>query len=163
MAGALQVDLAFVPAADFRPLAGSFRLIFGHAREHRHVPPPPAATLIGMGWLYALHARSALGRHKLWQAEYMISGVRDHALALACLRHGLAAVHGRGIDELPDEVTAPFEGSLVGQLEIGGLSRAFVAAVAGLQGEIERAAPEIAKGLEEPLKALTESAAEFSA
>ena len=30
------------------------------------------------------------------QAEYMISGMRDHVLALACLRHGVPAVQGRG-------------------------------------------------------------------
>ena len=41
----------------------------------------------------------------------MISGLRDNALALACLRHGLSAVHGRGMDDLPKEVAARFEGS----------------------------------------------------
>ena len=83
---------------------------------------PRAADLIGMGWLYALHARSSIARGKFWQAEYMVSGVRDHALALACVRHGLSAVHGRGMDELPAEVAAGFEGALVGRLEARALS-----------------------------------------
>jgi hypothetical protein len=48
--------------------------------------PPDAEAIIGMAWLYALHARSCIARRKLWQAEYMISGIRDNALALACLR-----------------------------------------------------------------------------
>jgi len=46
----------------------------------------------------------------------MVSGVRDHALSLACMRHSLPAVHGRGIDRLPEEVTARFEAALVRQM-----------------------------------------------
>ena len=85
----LQVDLAFVSAAEFRALAPTFRLMFGEANEPRHVPPPRAGDIIGLGWLYALHARSCIARRNVWQAEYMISGVRANALALACIRHGL--------------------------------------------------------------------------
>src|SRR4051812_15449287 len=99
--GTLQVDLAFVSAAEFRALAPTFRLVFGTANESRHVQPTPAVEIIGLGWLYALHARTCIARQRLWQAEYMISGVRDHALTLACIRHGLPAVHGRGLDQLP--------------------------------------------------------------
>lgn len=90
LASTLQVDLAFVPAAEFRALAATFRLVFGKAEEPRQFPPPLPADIIGMSWLYALHARSCIARRKLWQAEYMISAVRDHALTLACLRHGLS-------------------------------------------------------------------------
>ena len=97
----LQVDLAFVPAGEFRALAPTFRLVFGEAKDPQHIPPSPAAAIIGFGWLYALHARVCIARGNVWQAEYMISGVRDHALALACVRHGLPAVHGRGMDLLP--------------------------------------------------------------
>ncbi len=97
----LQVDLAFVPAGEFRALAPTFRLLSGEANEPRHMPPPRAADVIGLGWLYALHARTCIARRNLWQAEYMISGVRDHALELACIRHGLPAAHGRGMDRLP--------------------------------------------------------------
>src|SRR5258708_11693140 len=97
LSSTLQVDLAFVPAAEFRALAPTFRLMFGEAKEPQHLQPPPAATIIGMGWLYALHARSCIARGNVWQAEYMISGMRDNALALACIRHGLPVVHGRGV------------------------------------------------------------------
>src|SRR5579863_5007851 len=65
--GTLQVDLAFVPAAEFRPLAPTFRLVFGSAHEARHSPHPSVASLIGFGWLYALHARSCIARKRLWQ------------------------------------------------------------------------------------------------
>jgi hypothetical protein len=47
----------------------------------------------------------------------MVSGVRDHVLALACLRHGLPAAQGRGMDGLPPAVTAIIAGALVRSLE----------------------------------------------
>lgn len=135
----LQVDLAFVSETEFRALAPTFRLIFGKANEPRHPSTPRAEAIVGMAWLYALHARSCLARRKLWQAEYMISGVRDNALALACIRHGLPAAQGRGTDLLPTGVAAPFEDSLVRQLDTVELSRAFKAVIHGLLREMRSA------------------------
>jgi hypothetical protein len=152
----LQVDLAFVPAAEFRALAPTFRLTSGVANEPRHAPPPVPADIIGLGWLYALHARTSIARRNLWQAEYMISGVRDHALALAAIRHRLPAAHARGIDGLPGEVTAPFEGSLVRQLDTTELSRAFRVAVSGLLSEIEHVDKDLAGRLEATLRSLSD-------
>jgi hypothetical protein len=140
----LQVDLAFVSGSEFRALAPTFRLMSGRANEPRHAPPPQPLDLIGLGWLYALHARSSIGRQKLWQAEYMISGMRDDALALACIRHGLPAANGRGIDQLPSGVTAQLEGSLVRQLDVVELLRAFRVVTDGLLSEIRSADPELA-------------------
>jgi hypothetical protein len=154
--GALQVDLAFVQATEFRPLAPTFRLIFGTAHELRDFPPPTPGGIIGLGWLYALHAQSCIARMRLWQAEYMISGVRDHALALACIRHGLSAVHGRGIDHLPIEVTARFEGALVRHMNAVELFRAFRVAVEGFQTEVQAADQELGERLQETLSSLTE-------
>jgi hypothetical protein len=153
----LQVDLAFVSATEFRALAPTFRLLFGEANESRHIPPPPHGDVIGLAWLYALHARTCIGRRNLWQAEYMISGVRDHALGLACIRHGLPSVHGRGMDLLPEEVAAQFEGALVRQLDIAELSRAFRVAVHGLLSEIRCVDEELAGRLQEALTLLTET------
>lgn len=146
--GALQVDLAFVPEAEFRPLAPSFRLVFGKAGEARDSGTLAADGVVGMGWLYAIHARSAIGRGRWWQAEYMISGVRDSAMALACLRHGVAAVHGRGFHLLPPEEMASFEAALVRSTEPEELKRAFRAAVNGLVREIRDADPRMAERLE---------------
>lgn len=153
----LQVDLAFVPAAEFSPLAPTFRLIFGQATQPRHLPPPVPADLIGLAWLYALHVRSSIARHRLWQAEYMIAGVRNHALALACIRHGLPAIHGRGIDQLPSAVITPFEDSLVRRLDLAELSRAFEAVLSVLLSEAKLADPQLAARLESSLTGLSES------
>jgi hypothetical protein len=157
--GTLQVDLAFVQAEEFRALAPTFRLLFGKANEPRHVPAPAPVDMIGMAWLYAVHARTCIARQKLWQAEYMISGVRDHALALACIRHDLPAEHGRGIDQLPAGVTAPFEASLVGQLDAAELLRAFRVVVSGLLNEIHHADEELAARLEGTLRLLSDATA----
>ena len=140
-------------------MAPTFRLIFGEANESRHVPPPLPRDIIGLGWLYALHARSCIARQKLLQAEYMISGIRDNALALACIRHGLPAVHGRGMDLLPGGVIAQFEESLVRRLDTAELSRAFRIAIHGLLSEIQNLDQELAGRLRGALTDLTETLA----
>ena len=87
----LQVDLAFVPATEFRALAPSFRLVSGQANElamlcSRRCPQRSSAWLGCMRFMRGAASRDATyGKC----AEYMISGVRDHALALACTRHVL--------------------------------------------------------------------------
>jgi len=147
----LQVDLAFWPEAEFGAIAPTFRLVSGTARERPRSPSPSADGLVGMGWLYALHARSSIARGKVWQAEYMISGVRDHVLALACLRHGAPAVQGRGMDSLPRELTETFTGALVRSLEPAELRRAFTCACELLLAEVEKVDAELARRLKEPL------------
>jgi len=159
LANTLQVDLAFVIETEFRALAPTFRLVFGKTEEPCHPSPPQSGPIIGMAWLYALHARSCIARRRLWQAEYMISGVRDNALALACLRHNLPTAHGRGIDLLPVGVAAQFEDSLVRQLSPAELSRSFQAAVRGLLHEIRSTDAELEARLTPALTQMAETAA----
>jgi hypothetical protein len=52
----------------------------------------------------------------------MLSGIRDHAVALDFIRYNLPSVQGRGIDQLPSEVVEQFESSLVCQLDVAKLS-----------------------------------------
>jgi hypothetical protein len=82
----LQVDLAFWPSTDFRAIGPNFELIFGCVNDPQPVPNPDTKELIGMGWLYALHVRTSIARARLWEAEFMLRGMRDQVLALACLR-----------------------------------------------------------------------------
>ncbi len=107
-----------------------------------------------MGWLYALHARSSIARGRAWQAEYMISGMRDQVLALACLRHGVPAVEARGIDALPPEATAALAAGLVRSLDSAELRRAFGAVSDALIAEVGRADAALADRLSAPLKEL---------
>ena len=87
----------------------------------------------------------------------MISAVRDHAFALASIRHGLPAVHGRGMDLLPAGVAAQFEGSLVRELTPAELSRAFRVVIHGLLSEIRSADADLAGRLQPALLHLTEA------
>lgn len=154
LASTLQVDIAFAPADEFGALGPTFRLLFGEAVEQRAWAAPSALDLVGMGWLYALHARSSIARGKVWQAEYMISGVRDHVLMLACLRHGVPHSQGRGLHLLPAATTAPVEATLVGSLEAAELTRAFSASVDVLLAEIAHVDAELAVRLDRPLREL---------
>jgi hypothetical protein len=155
LADTLQVDIAFWPAAEFGAVGPTFRLLFGTTGRPPMPPTPSAAGLAGMAWLYALHVRSSIGRGRWWQAEYMLSGMRDHVLALACLRHGLPTADGRGFDRLPPEVRAACAGGLVRSLDAAELRRAFGVVIDALLAEVGRSDPDLAGRLSAPLKELT--------
>lgn len=155
LADTLQVDLAFWPAHEFGATSPKFDLVFGDAQVKDHVAPPRPDQLIDEAWLHALHVRSSIARGRVWQAEYMLSTVRDQVLALACLRHGVAAVQGRGIDQLPAELTIRLVGALVRTLDIDELRRAFRVVTDALIDEIRLVDPTVAERLTAPLLALT--------
>ena len=150
----LQVDLAFAPANDFRAKAPTFRLLSGTSAEPRHRSPPAAEELVGLAWLYALHARSSIARGKPWQAEFMISAVRDYGLALAALRQGLPTAYARGSDQLPDEVRRAFEGAIVRGLAEDELRRALRIAMDALMHEIGLVDPDLRARLQPTLDEL---------
>ena len=155
LANTLQVDLAFSPARSFGALGPSFQLVFGASQELPVVSWPSSNELIGIGWLYALHARSSIARNRVWQAEYMISGFRNQALALACVRHGVSPNQGRGIDSLPTEITAGFVGSLVCSLDEAELKRAFRSSGEAIIVEVNFVDVDLANRLAKPLRELT--------
>src|SRR5919199_5652594 len=127
----LQLDLSFTPAPKFRQGSPRFRLVFG-THKVDYPPPPPADDLFGWAVIFARHARVCIDRRRWWQAEHMISTVRDNALALACLHRGLPTGFGRGFDDLPADVLEDFEGAVVRSLDREELLRALASVVAGL-------------------------------
>ena len=154
----LQVDLSFWPWEAFAPLGRSFRLLFGEANEPRPSSSPAPVTLIGMGWLYALHARSSIARGRNLQALYMVNGLRDHVVSLACVRHGLPADQGRGVDDLPADATQAIAKALVPGLGRSELSTAFANAMTALIEEAEQVDPDLASRLREPSRELVRTA-----
>ena len=154
MASTLQVDLAFTPASSFGAVTPTFKVLFGDPVEREHYAPPASLSLLDYGWLYALHARSSIERGKVWQAEYMISLVRDQVLAAACVRHGLVWREGRGMDKLPVEERARFAGAIVRSLEAKELRRALAVAIDCLVGEIGVVDAPLAARLEPALREL---------
>jgi hypothetical protein len=150
----LQVDVAFWSSTDFRAMGPNFKLIFGVVNDPRPVSNPDTKELIGMAWLYALHVRTSSARARLWEAEFMLRGMRDQVLALACLRHTLKAHQGRGIDDLPLQLRNEFAQCLVRSLDATELKRANAATLKALCNEIEFADAELWKSLQEPLRVL---------
>jgi hypothetical protein len=159
--GALQLDLSMTPARDFRPGGPRFRLLFGSAGPEADAPPAPAAIsiptpatatdLYGWGVIYALHARACVARGRPWQAEHYIGAVRDHGLALACLRHGLPAVQARAYDDLPAETLQRFAATHVTTLEPAELRRALAAGARALLDEGRQARLDCADAVAERL------------
>jgi hypothetical protein len=138
--GALQLDLSMTPAAQFRQAGSRFRLLFGEAAVGEFVSTSPdAEDLFGWGVIYALHARACIERGRVWQAEHYVGAVRDHALALACLREGVLAVQARGYDDLSAGTLARFEDAHIAALEPGVLRQALAASVGALLYEADEA------------------------
>jgi hypothetical protein len=131
----LQVDLSFWLSDTFASSGSAFRLLFGEANDPRPSRAAAPESLVGTGWLYALHARSCIARGRSLQALYMINSLRDQVVALACLRHDLPAHHGRGVDDLPASLRLKISATLVHDLRKGELRRAFVASVSALLEE----------------------------
>lgn len=152
--GCLQFDLSFTPASKFGAAGPKFKLIFGNSVEKPYSPPPSAHELFGYAVHHALRARFCIERGRYWQAEYWISATRDYALSLACRRRGLSAVYGRGFDDLPPEVHAVFQNSLVTSLAREELLRALSQVVDGLLGEVDEV-QELAARVAPQLRMLT--------
>ena len=150
----LQVDVSFWPHTHFRATEDGFRLLFGTANAPTSPPPPDLETAIGMGWLYALHARSALARGKVWQAITMLDGLRDQIFALACARHGLTAWNGRQIDRLPAADLAELRASRAADVTVAAIHQSKRLLLEQFQTEIERHDPSRAARLREPLTAM---------
>ncbi len=150
----LQVDIAFWSAEDFAAIGPNFKLIFGDAKPPRPTAQPDPNSLIGMAWLYALHVRSSLGRGRHLQAEYMLSGMRNHVLELTCLRYGTIAHQGRGLDDLPLAEQQSAAACLPESLDPANLQRAFQNTMQALLQEIRHADPDLEARLSAPLQAM---------
>jgi hypothetical protein len=156
----LQVDISFWRASEFGAVGPNFSLIFGTANSPRPAPQARTQDLIGLAWLYALHVRSSIARGRIWQTEYMLNGMRENTLALACLRCGVLAQQGRGLDDLPAEIKNSVVACLVGSLEIAELKRAFRATMHALLREIHLVDAELASRLHNPLNDMLNSVTE---
>lgn len=134
----LEIDVSVTPEEDFGARGPNFHILFGSAQQVHATPPPDTGHMVGLSWHHIFHARSCIERNKPWQAAYWVSEVRNHTLALICMRLGESAAYGRGIDKLPIAVTNPFVDTLVCSLDELELRRALAAATLRLIAEIEQ-------------------------
>jgi hypothetical protein len=89
-----------------------------------------------MAWLYALHVRSALARGRVWQALYMINGLRDQLVAVWSQRAGENPSQARGIDRLAPRQLHRLEATVPFDTTIASLRAAFAAEIELLVEEI---------------------------
>jgi hypothetical protein len=150
----LQVDIAFMPAIAFAPGGPTWQTVFGETVEPAPRDPVDPSELVGWAWTMCLSAHRSIERGKPWMAEHMISGIRDHVIALACLRLGLPTRYAKGAHQLPREITGPLEETLVRSLDEAELRRALAAAVGALVAELERTDAELAARLRPTLDSL---------
>jgi predicted nucleotidyltransferase len=132
----LEVDLSVTPQRAFSLRGERVQVLFGEPQRAPDAPGPDARQLIGLGWHHVIHARSSIARAKPWRAEYWISALRDHTLALACLRLGENAVYARGVDQLPATITDPLKDGLVRSLDATELRRALAVVTGAYLDEV---------------------------
>ena len=135
--GGLEVDVSVTPQQEFHPRSPRWRTLFGTPGEMQPSPPADPHYLIGQAWHLVTHSRAAIERGKPWFAEYCISALRDHTLALMCLRLGESTAYAKGVDRLPTHVTTPVAAALVRALDEAELRRALAAATACFITELE--------------------------
>lgn len=141
LGSSLQVDVSFWPFDEFRATEDGFRLLFGTANVPTQPSPVDPDDLVGMAWLYALHARSAIARGRLCQAMIMVDGLRDQLVALACARRGLNPHQGRGADRLPAALLADLIGGRATTVTPTELHRSLSALLACLMREVHEHDP----------------------
>jgi predicted nucleotidyltransferase len=138
LASSLQVDISFWPRERFRATEAGFRLLFGEPGEPTEPTSPDVAHTIGMGWLYALHARSAVARGRVWQAITMLDDLRDALVVLLCERSGLNPWHGREVDLLPRSELDLLAATRAQSVDLASLDASRVALTGAFLAEIGR-------------------------
>ncbi|MET0991823.1 MAG: nucleotidyltransferase domain-containing protein [Lacisediminihabitans sp.] len=154
LSSSLQIDVSFWPHDQFRATGPSFRLLFGSPNK----PADPASIdldkTIGMGWLYALHARSASARGKLWQASMMLDDLRSALITLKCVRAGVNPWHGREVDMLSGRELAELESTRARHLTSESIDTARSALTKCFLNEVLRHDPNRGEQLRRPFSEL---------
>lgn len=143
--GSLQVDLSFTPERDFWPRGPSFELIFGSAGPSVPTPPPTIDEIAGLAVHDVRATRVAIERGRLWMALYWLESLRNHALSIAAIRRDLRASYARSTDDLPAEVLAAAQRTIVARLDAPALRAGLRAGLELLLAEAAEEAPVIRK------------------
>lgn len=133
---------SFAKTLDGNEIGRALQIIAGSTGGSARVPacPPPelaeAHRGIGLAWLYALHVRSCISRKKVWQAEYMIRGMRDHTFGLARLRSSDKPGSLLYPESLPRQIELRFRDTRLQALSLEELTRAFPLLIECLCSEV---------------------------
>jgi hypothetical protein len=153
-------ESAFATTLDGNELSHALYVIAGNMGESAGAAPIcPMPELLevdramGLAWLYALHARSCIGRKKVWQAEYMVRGMRDNALGLARLRSGSNPGLPLYPELLPEQIDSRFRNTRLRVLNLDELTRAFQLLIEYLSTEVSLAGVPRAQRLQQTISA----------
>lgn len=155
LASSLQIDVSFWPYEQFRATESPFQLLFGDPAPPSTPTAPEIGHVVGMGWLYALHARSATARDRPWQAVMMLDELRGQLITLRCARHGLNPWHGREVDSLPADDLAELLDSRASAIDRASLDRSRASLLAQFLEEVRRVDPGRAQRLRPPFAELS--------
>lgn len=137
LASTLQVDLSFWEHDQYGGNGrDAFVVLFGEEGVTRSAGEFRASSALDMAWLYALHVRSALARGRVWQALYMINGLRNQLVAVWSQRAGENPSQARGIDRLAPRQLHRLEATVPFDTTIASLRAAFAAEIELLVEEI---------------------------
>ncbi len=154
---ALEMDLSVSPASQFGALGPNFKLNFGMAIERTEFPGPNITDMIGWGWHHILHTNSAIARGRLWHAAFWLNGLRDHVIALRCIRFGLPHAQSRGADRLPSEELMTLGDTLVRKIDPTELRNTLYATTREFIREIRHYNADIAERIDHAIKIAFES------
>lgn len=154
-AASLQIDLSFWPSDRFGARGERFRLIFGEPNQPTLPSPPDLASVIGTGWLYALHVRAAIARDTPWYALTLLDALRGQVITLVSVRHGLNPQLGREMDRLPQEMLTALAETRAISGDLAEIHRAFTALMAVFAAEIAAHDADLAARVQQPLRLMT--------
>lgn len=157
----LQVDLSFWPHDESLVGGPPVHVVFGEVGVHAAVETPAGEDSLGdvrMAWLYALHVRSALRRGRLWQATWMLEGIRNRLAALYCRRFALPTDEGRGVDRLPTPVLIELAATWPARVDLTSLGHSFESLLDLLIAEAVRQRLEVPAELSQVFAALVRDA-----
>lgn len=150
----LEVDVGMAPAAEFRSYGGApFLVVFGAAAAPTPDARPDVGHLAGLLWHHVRHARTALERGRLREAEHWVGATRAQLTVLACARHGLPTRYARGADRLTAPVRADLDAALVTGLTAEEVGRALGSAATAARRELRAHDPALADRLDAALSA----------
>lgn len=159
LASTLQVDLSFWSHGQLVTGGAPVRLLFGEADDTTDPGTgEDAMDHLRMTWLYALHVRAAVARGRSWQAVWMLEGMRNRLISMYCVRYGLPAHEGRGVDGLPGSIRASLLDTLVTRTDPADLRATLRTLVTLLLTEAERQSLPVPVGLGQAFDELVASA-----
>jgi hypothetical protein len=135
-------ETAFATSLDSHELSRCLQVLAGTLDDSAEVQESAVPELVeadrgmGLAWLYALHTRGSIWRRKVWQAEYMIRGMRNSTLGLARLRSGGKLGTPLHPELLPQHIDALFRDTRLQALDLEELQRAFRLLIQRLNSEV---------------------------